>query len=166
MRRFLKVRWGVLAFFLLFSSLASAQQSPMPGERSVAGEVASLLRQGQILRGGAKVRSVCATGALDVANTQCIAPSSITIDCSLGPLQFVENNGAFTFNAPLDDGNCFVMFYNGASAGTPTPGGFTVGSNTGSAFTTTSTNLFTVSIWRITIPGVGSTSGYTVFAHQ
>ena len=58
------------------------------------------------------------------------------------------------------------MLYNGASAGAVTFSGFTVGSNTGGSLTTTSTNLFTVSIWRITIPGVGSTAGYTIFAHQ
>ena len=50
---------------------------------------------------------------------------------------------------------------NNGSAGAITFSGFTVGSNTGATLTTTNTNKFTVSIWRI-----NGTSGYNIFAHQ
>ena len=155
--------------FLCSSAVAFAQTGTMPGSRNVLGNQANLDKQGQILRGGAKVRSVCATGAQDVPITQCILPSTFTPDCSLGPLQYAENNGAITFNPPVDDESCFIVLYNGASAGavTFTTGpGWVVGSNTGEALTTTSTNAFTVSLWRVTIPGVQSYPAYTIFAHQ
>lgn len=146
------------------ASAAVAQTGTMPGSRNGLGSTANLDRVDQVLRGGANVRSVCALGGLDVPAANCVG--SVTVDCGLGPLQFLENNGALTLTAPAIDSSCFVMLYNGASAGAVTFSGFTVGSSTGAALTTTNTNLFTVSIWRVTIPGVGSTSGYTIYAHQ
>ena len=154
--------------FLCSSAVAFAQTGTMPGSRNVLGNQANLDKQGQILRGGAIVRSVCATGALDVPNTQCVLPSTFTVDCGLGPLQYSENNGAISaFTAPVNDGSCFIMLYNGASAGAVTFSGFSVATGgTGATMVTTAGNLYTISIWRITIPGVGSTAGYTIFAHQ
>jgi hypothetical protein len=88
--------------------------------------------------------------------------STVTIDCGACPLQYLTNNVAgFTIAAPANDGSCMLLITNGASAGTITFSGFSVGSNTGDALTTTNTQKFTVSIWR-----VNGTSGYRIAAHQ
>jgi hypothetical protein len=88
--------------------------------------------------------------------------STLTIDCGTAPLQFLTNNVVgFTIAAPSNDGSCLMKVTNGASAGTITFSGFTVGNNTGDLLTTTNGNIFSVSIWRI-----NGTSGYRISAHQ
>ena len=90
-----------------------------------------------------------------------ISSGTTTLDCGKNPAQYLTNNGAFTLAAPANDGTCFVLITNGASAGAITFSGFTVGANTGDALTTTNTNKFTLSIWRI-----NGTAGYRVAAMQ
>lgn len=78
-----------------------------------------------------------------------------------GNYQFLTNNGAFTLAAPSSDCAIDVLVTNGASAGSITFSGFTVGANTGSTLTTTNTNKFLVSIRRI-----NSVSTYSIYALQ
>lgn len=103
----------------------------------------------QTLSGGANVTSLSLT------------TGNVTIDCGARPLQFITNNGAFTITAPSSDGSCMVLVTNGASASTISFSGFSVGASTGDPLTTTNTQKFTISIWRI-----NGTSGYRVAAHQ
>jgi hypothetical protein len=86
---------------------------------------------------------------------------SITINPALGNYAYVTNNGAFTITAPAADCAVDLLVTNGASAGSITFSGFTVGSSTGSALTTTSGNKFIVSIRRI-----NGVSTYTIYALQ
>ena len=74
---------------------------------------------------------------------------TVTIDPGQCPLQYITNNGAFTFSAPANDGSCSILITNGATAGTITFTGFTVGSNTGEPLTTTNTSKFIVTIMRV-----------------
>lgn len=111
--------------------------------------LAALNINSQTLAGGANVTSL----------TQ--STGNITVDCGQRPLQFITNGAAFIITAPASDGSCLLLVTNNATAGAITFSGFSVGSNTGDALTTTNTNKFTLSIWRI-----NGTSGYRVAAHQ
>jgi hypothetical protein len=103
----------------------------------------------QTISGGANVTSLSqSTGSLGV-------------DCGTRPLQYITNNGAWTLTAPASDGSCVLLVTNGASASTTTFSGFTVGSNTGDALTTTNTSKFMIFIIRI-----NGTSSYTIKALQ
>lgn len=110
---------------------------------------ASLAATGQTITGGAVVTS------------QSQSTGNITIDCGSRPLQYITNNGAYTITSPANDGSCILFVTNGASAGATSFSGFSVGSNTGDALTTTNTNKFSIFIWRI-----NGTSGYRIAAHQ
>jgi hypothetical protein len=88
-------------------------------------------------------------------------PASITVNFSLNPIQYVNNSAAFTINAPSQDGSCLLLITNGASAGTVTFSGWTVGSNTGDALDTINTHKFTLSLWRI-----NGTSSYSIKSLQ
>lgn len=87
--------------------------------------------------------------------------SSFTIDPALGNYQYGTNNGAFTLTNPASDCAVDLLVTNGASAGSITFSGFTVGSSTGDALTTTNTSKFIVSIRRI-----NSVSTYIIKALQ
>lgn len=103
----------------------------------------------QTISGGANVTSLSqSTG-------------NITIDCGARPLQYITNGGAYTITAPSNDGSCVLLVTNNASAGATTFSGFTVGSNTGDALTTTNASKFMIFIIRI-----NGTSSYTVKALQ
>lgn len=75
--------------------------------------------------------------------------SSFTINPALGNYQYGTNNGAFTLTAPTSDCAIDLLITNGASAGSVTFSGFTVGSVVGDALTTTNGHRFIVSIRRI-----------------
>lgn len=75
--------------------------------------------------------------------------------------QYYTNNGAHTLAAPASDCAIDILITNGASAGSITFSGFTVGSNTGSAYVTTNTYKFILSIRRI-----NSVSTYNWYALQ
>jgi hypothetical protein len=90
-----------------------------------------------------------------------LTPGNITIDCGLGPLQRIVNNGNFNINAPTNDGSTVLQITNGATAGTPTPVGFTVGNQRGDTFDTTNGHIFSMLIWRI-----NGVSQYYVYAAQ
>lgn len=115
-------------------------------------DAARLTIADQILSGGANVTSL-GLGTISTGTT--------TIDCGARPTQFYTNNGAHTLAAPVNDGSCVVLVTNGASAGAITFSGFSVGANTGDLLTTTNTQKFSISIWRI-----NGTAGYRVAAHQ
>lgn len=114
--------------------------------------MASLTLADQTLSGGANVTSY---------NLGTQSSGTLTVDCGKGPLQYLTNGGAFTLAAPSNDGSCIVLVTNNSSAGTITFSGFTVGVNVGAALTTTNTNKFSISVWRL-----NGVSGYSTFAHQ
>jgi len=118
-------------------------------KRYSVGEIGLLGIEDQVLAGGASVTA------------KSLSTGNITIDPGARPLQYITNGGAFTITAPAADGSCMLLITNNASAGAVTFSGFTVGSSTGDSLTTTNTNKFTVSIWRI-----NGTSGYRIVAHQ
>jgi hypothetical protein len=120
-------------------------------------EFGKLNAEDQVLAGGARVTS-----------KQLSFPASpdvpLVIDPGDRPLQYVNNLGPFTIQAPANDGSCMLMIINSQSpdvSGAVTFSGFTVGSSTGDSLTTTAGHRFTVSIWRI-----NGVSGYRVMAHQ
>jgi hypothetical protein len=90
-----------------------------------------------------------------------ISTGNFTVDPALGNYQYVTNNGAYTITAPASDCAVDILVTNGASAGATTFSGFTVGSSTGSALTTTNTNKFLISVRRI-----NSISTYSIYALQ
>ena len=88
--------------------------------------------------------------------------STTTLDPANGNYQYLTNNVAgLTIAAPASDCGIDVLITNGASAGTVTFSGFTVGSSTGSALTTTNTSKFLVSVRRI-----NSVATYSIYALQ
>ncbi len=118
-------------------------------KRYDVGEFGLLGVEGQTLAGGAGVTA------------KSLSTGNITVDPSARPLQYITNGGAYTITAPAADGSCMLLVTNNGSAGSTTFSGFTVGSNTGDALTTTNTHEFTISIWRI-----NGVSGYRIAAHQ
>lgn len=86
---------------------------------------------------------------------------NITVDFGLNPVQYVDNNGAFTIAAPSQAGSCILTIFNKASAGVVTFSGWTVGSNVGDALTTTNGNKFSLMMW-----GCTGTFSYSVKALQ
>jgi hypothetical protein len=134
------------AFFTVAGPATSAKTYTFPNSSQA---IACLDLASQIVSGGANVTALSqSTG-------------NITINCGARPLQFITNNGAYTITAPANDGTCMLLVTNGATAGATTFTGFTVGSNTGDALTTTNGHRFTISIWRI-----NGVSGYRIAAHQ
>jgi hypothetical protein len=87
--------------------------------------------------------------------------TNFTIDAALGNYQYGTNHAAATWTAPTADCAVDILVTNDATAGSITFSGFTVGSNTGDALTTTNTSKFIISIRRI-----NSVSTYTVKALQ
>lgn len=104
----------------------------------------------QVFSGGAKTPAVAVTSS-----------TAITIDCGLGPLQYTNCSHAMVITAPANDGFCSFVTKNTSSAGTITTSGFTVGSFTGDAVTTSSGNSY---IWNII--RINGTATYTVKARQ
>lgn len=72
-----------------------------------------------------------------------------TVDCGQNPIQSLTNGGAFTLAMATNDGLCTLRVTNNSSAGAITFSGFSVGSNTGDALTTTSTSKFDIELTRI-----------------
>jgi hypothetical protein len=87
--------------------------------------------------------------------------SSFTVNPATGNYQYGTNNGAFTLTAPASDCAVDILVTNGASAGSITFSGFTVGSSTGSTLNTTNGNRFLISIRRI-----GGISTYSTYGLQ
>jgi hypothetical protein len=86
---------------------------------------------------------------LSPANGGTISSGTVAPDPAQGNYQFYTNNGAHTFSAPSTDCAIEVQITNGASAGSITFSGFTVGAGTGDSLTTTNTNKFKVMLTRI-----------------
>jgi len=89
------------------------------------------------------------------------ATGNITVNFGLGPIQWVNNTGAFTITAPTLAGSTILTIFNGAGAGAVTFSGFTVGANTGDALDTTSGHKFSLMVW-----GVNGVWSYNVKALQ
>lgn len=100
-------------------------------------DAASLTANNQIVSGGS------------VVSPRALPTGSVTLNSGSGPLQYITNNGAFTITAPANDGSLVLLVTNGASAGTITFSGFTVGSNVGDTLTTTNGHKFMISVIRI-----------------
>lgn len=94
-------------------------------------------------------------------NIGTVSSGTTTPDPANGNYQYYTNNGAHTLAAPSSDCAIDILITNGASAGSITFSGFTVGSSTGSALTTTNTQKFLISIRRI-----NSVSTYSIYALQ
>lgn len=142
---------GVASKTLTFNNsitLAGTDSTTWTGPSSNA-TLAALNIASQTVTGGANVTS------------QSISTGSYTVDCGTRPLQYITNGGAFTLTAPANDGNCVLLVTNNGSAGAITFSGFSVGSNTGDALTTTNTSKFSIMVWR-----VNGTAAYQVVAHQ
>lgn len=109
---------------------------------------------GQVLTGGFAPTAV-ALGTISSGTT--------TIDCGSGPLQLATNGGAFTLALSTAHlGNCIVHIVNNGSAGIITfSSGFSEGSNTGDALTTTSGAEFDIVLTKIS-----SKTHYLVSAYQ
>tara|TARA_R110000868_G_scaffold157001_2_gene384058 strand:- start:892 stop:4092 length:3201 start_codon:yes stop_codon:yes gene_type:complete len=90
-----------------------------------------------------------------------VSSGTTTPDPANGNYQYYTNNGSHTIAAPASDCAIDILMTNGASAVAPTMSGFTVGSSFGSAFTTTNTHKFVISIRRI-----NSVSTYSIYALQ
>ena len=120
---------------------------------AVTDTLATLNTAAQIMSGGMRLTA------------HAYVTGSITVDCGFNPHQYVSNNGAFTITAPANDGNCFVLVRNTASAGAITFSGFTAESSHGDTLTTVSGSVFTISVWRIT-DATGSKADYRVVAMQ
>lgn len=78
-----------------------------------------------------------------------VSSGTTTVDCGNGPIQSLTNGGAFTFTMSANDGECTVRVTNNGSAGTISFTGFSEGSNTGDALTTTNGNKFDIVLTRI-----------------
>ncbi len=90
-----------------------------------------------------------------------VSSGTFTPDPANGNYQYYTNNGAHTLAAPASDCAIDILITNGASAGAITFSGYTVGSSTGSALTTTNTSKFIISIRRI-----NSVATYSIYALQ
>lgn len=90
-----------------------------------------------------------------------ISSGTSTVDCGNGPIQTLTDGGAFTLAMSANDGNCTVRVTNNGSAGAITFSGFSEGSNTGDALTTTNTSKFDIVLTRI-----GGNPHYLVSALQ
>lgn len=101
------------------------------------------------------------TGGFSVTPNSLGTVSSFTLNPALGNYQYGTNNGAFTLTAPASDCAVDLLVTNGSSAGSITFSGFTVGSSTGDALTTTNGHKFIISIRRI-----NSVSTYIIKALQ
>jgi hypothetical protein len=138
---------------VVFGSTACAYFNGSNWQLTNSSANASLTQQDQTLSGGANVTAYPA-GSFSGGAT-------FTVDCGKGPLQTATNNGSFTIAAPSNDGSAIIKITNGSAAGTVTFSGFTVNANTGEPFTTTTGNIFFVTVVRI-----GGTSTYLVKAAQ
>jgi hypothetical protein len=94
-------------------------------------------------------------------NIGTLSSGTLTPDAANGNYQFYTNNGNHTIAAPSNDSAIDILMSNGASAVVPSFSGFTIGSNVGDSFDTTSGHKFIVSIRRI-----NGVSTYTIKALQ
>jgi hypothetical protein len=137
------------AYFQVSGPASTAKTYTFPNSSQT---IAALDLADQTLSGGANVTA---------ANLGTKSSGTTTVDCGTSPLQYLTNGGAFTLAAPANDGSCIVQVTNNGSAGTITFSGFSVGSNTGDALTTTNTSSFAISVWRI-----NSKASYRIAAYQ
>jgi hypothetical protein len=75
--------------------------------------------------------------------------TSFTVNPALGNYQYGTNHAAATWTAPTSDCAVTILVTNDATAGAITFSGFTVGSSTGDALTTTNASKFLINIIRI-----------------
>lgn len=161
--------FGAALLAVSLSGPSSAQWATPWDVQTPVRQTANLNVINQVMSGGATTVSQCAMGLGPSANAASCTPATngtVNVNCGLGPTQYLQNNAAFSLSAPTKDGSCLILVQNGASAGAVSFPGFSVGSNTGATLTTTNGNFFTISVWRVTVSGGSSVSGYNIFAHQ
>lgn len=99
---------------------------------------ASLTLTDQILSGGANVTPYS------------VAAGNVTVDCGLGPQQYILNAGNFTITAPANDGSCNLHVINASGSasavGTVTLANFSLKSPQGASFANSVTQSGTVTI--------------------
>jgi hypothetical protein len=93
-------------------------------------------------------------------NLGTLTSGTTTLAAANGNYQYYTNGGAHTIAAPAADSAIDILVTNNASAGAITFSGFTVGSSTGSAYATTNTNKYILSVRRIN--GVSTYSWYAL----
>lgn len=93
-------------------------------------------------------------------NLGTLSTGTTTLNPALGNYQYYTNNGAHTIAAPSSDCAIDILVTNGASAGSITFSGFTVGSAVGSTYVTTNTHRHLLSVRRIN--GVSTYSWYAL----
>ncbi len=93
-------------------------------------------------------------------NLGTVTSGTLTPNAQNGNYQFYTNNGAHTIAAPVADSAIDILVTNGATAGSITFSGFTVGAAPGSPYNTTNGNRFILSIRRIN--GVATYSWYAL----
>ena len=126
--------------------------------RSAAGIVTV---EGKQVLLNSQTATISAGFAVTPNNIGTVSSGTTTPDPANGNYQYYTNNGAHTLAAPASDCAIDIFVTNGASAGSITFSGFTVGSATGSALTTTNTHKFKISITR-----VNSVATYAIYALQ
>jgi hypothetical protein len=94
-----------------------------------------------------------------------VSPGNFTVDCGLGPVQYVTNGGAFTITAPIYAGQCTILITNNGSAGIITMTGWTTEGNHGDAFDTTIYHAFWLSV-QAASNGSSVVASYSVKAAQ
>lgn len=93
-------------------------------------------------------RTVSVGYPLTSYNNGTVSSGTLTPSFANSGLQHYTNNGGHTLAAPSGEGTMLILVTNGASAGSITFSGFSVGSSTGATLTTTSGHKFWISIVR------------------
>ena len=124
-------------------------------QTSIQGSIGELMTlagfdQEVVAKAGAKTPAVSVTSS-----------TNVQIDYGKGPMQILNNSGAFVLKAPANDGYCSLGISNQAGCGVITTSGFKTSSFTGDAVTTSSGNLY---VWSLMT--INGTSTYMVKALQ
>lgn len=147
---------GVVALSTTTIELGHASDTTLA--RSAAGTVTV---EGKQVLLNSQTATISKGFTLTPNNIGTVSSGTTTPDPANGNYQYYTNGGAHTLAAPSSDCAIDILVTNNGSAGAITFSGFTVGSSTGSALTTTNTSKFIISIRRI-----NSISTYSVYALQ
>ena len=147
----------------LFSSTTGKllKRASMTGLVKAASGVASAATAGTDYMHPGTTSTITVGFAVTPNNIGTVSSGTTTPAAASGNYQYYTNNGAHTLAAPTSDCAIDILITNGASAGSITFSGFTVGASVGSALTTTNTNKFIVSIRRI-----NAVATYSIYALQ
>jgi hypothetical protein len=141
-----------------FASVDIGNASDTTVTRAAAGVIAV---EGQNVLTTGTTQTITKGYTVTPNNIGSVSSGSVTPSAANGNYQYYTSSGAHTLAAPSADCAIDILITNGASAGAITVSGFTVGSATGSALTTTNGHRFLVSIRRI-----NGVSTYSIYALQ